>query len=152
MVQNQGRWPNEHTQIFVKIGISRVTAGMPPDSEQRKIIIVDDEWESAIIKAVRRRLEDEGWSAVVVQPESNWSPGDEFELATMYAIEEERPDGVLLDVRFGEHQDDRFRGLAILQDIIERFPKLPILMFTQYVQGPERGDCGAGHPEVGCSC
>ena len=111
---------------------------MPPDSQQRKIIIVDDEWESAIIKAVRRRLEEEGWSAVVIQPETNWSPGDEFELAAMYAIEEERPDGVLLDVRFGEHQDDRFRGLTILKDIVERFPQLPILMFTQYVQGPDR--------------
>ena len=109
-----------------------------PDRQQRKIIIVDDEWESAIIKAVRRRLEEEGWSAVVIQPESSWSPGDEFELAAMYAIEEERPDGVLLDVRFGEHQDDRFRGLAILRNIVERFPKLPILMFTQYVQGPDR--------------
>jgi len=117
---------------------------MPPDSQQRKIIIVDDEWESAIIKAVRRRLEDEGWSAVVIQPETNWSPGDEFELAAMYAIEEERPDGVLLDVRFGEHQDDRFRGLAILQNIVERFPKLPILMFTQYVQGPERETAARG--------
>ena len=95
---------------------------MPPDSRQRKIIIVDDEWQSAIIKAVRRRLEDEGWSAVVVQPENNWSPGDEFELAAMYAIEEEQPDGVLLDVRFGEHQDDRFRGLEILRKIVDRHP------------------------------
>ena len=56
----------------------------------------------------------------------------------MYAVEVERPDGVLLDVRFGEHRDDRFRGLAILQQMVERFPKLPILMFTQYVQGPDR--------------
>ena len=111
---------------------------MPPDSQQRKIITVDDEWQSAIIKAVCRRLEEEGWSAVVIKPETKWSPGDEFELAAMYAIEEEQPDGVLLDVRFGEHQDDRFRGLAILGDIVERFPQLPILMFTQYVQGPER--------------
>ena len=111
---------------------------MSPDRLQRKIIIVDDEWESAIIKAVRRRLEEEDWSAVVIQPENSWTPGDQFELAAMYAIEEERPDGVLLDVRFGEHQDDRFRGLAILQNIVERFPKLPILMFTQYVQGPDR--------------
>ena len=111
---------------------------MPPDSQQRKIIIVDDEWESAIIKAVCRRLEAEGWSAVVIQPEANWSLGDEFELAAMYAIEEERPDGILLDVRFGDHQDDRFRGLAILREIVDRFPQLPILMFTQYVQGPER--------------
>ena len=111
---------------------------MSPSGQQRKIIIIDDEWESAIIKAVRRRIEDEGWSTVMIQPEANWSLGEAFELAATYAIEEERPDGVLLDVRFGEHQDDRFRGLAILRDIVERFPKLPILMFTQYVQGPER--------------
>ena len=105
---------------------------------QRNILIVDDEWESAIIKAVRRRLEDEGWSTVVVEPESKWSLGEEFELAALYAIEEGQPDGVLLDVRFGEHRDDQFRGLEILRNIVERYPKLPILMFTQYVQGPDR--------------
>ena len=106
--------------------------------QQRNILIVDDEWESAIIKAVRRRLEDEGWHTVVVEPESKWSLGEEFELAALYAIEERQPDGVLLDVRFGEHPDDQFRGLEILRHIVERFPKLPILMFTQYVQGPAR--------------
>ena len=105
---------------------------------QRKIIIVDDEWESAIIKAVRRRLEDEGWSTTVVEPEAQWSLGEEFQLAAIYAIEEGHPDGVLLDVRFGELQDDQFRGLEILRNIVERFPKLPILMFTQYVQGANR--------------
>ena len=106
--------------------------------QDRKIVIVDDEWESAIIKAVRRRLEDEGWRTVVVEPEAGWSPGEEFELAALYTVEEEHPDGVLLDVRFGDHEDDRFRGLSILQKMVERFPKLPILMFTQYAQGPER--------------
>jgi len=111
---------------------------MSSSSRRRKIVIVDDEWESSIIKAVRRRLEEEGWVTVVVEPEEGWSPGDEFELAAMYAVEEELPDGVLLDVRFGEHQDDRFRGLTILRNIVERFPKLPILMFTQYAQGPDR--------------
>ena len=117
---------------------------MASNRQQRKIIIVDDEWESAIIKAVCRRLEDEGWSALVIQPEANWSLGDEFELAAMYAIEEEQPDGILLDVRFGDHQDDRFRGLTILRKIVERFPQLPILMFTQYVQGPERETAARG--------
>ena len=106
--------------------------------QDRKIVIVDDEWESAIIKAVRRRLEDEGWRTVVVEPEAGWSPGEEFELAALYTVEEERPDGVLLDVRFGDQEEDRFRGLSILQKMVERFPKLPILMFTQYAQGPER--------------
>ncbi len=113
-------------------------AKMQQSSQQRKILIVDDEWESAIVKAVRRRLEQEDWQPVVVQPETQWSLGEEFEAAALYAVEEEQPDGVLLDVRFGEHRDDRFLGLAILQAIVERHPKLPILMFTQYVQGPDR--------------
>ncbi|MFQ5934747.1 MAG: hypothetical protein ACE5KI_08915, partial [Dehalococcoidia bacterium] len=75
---------------------------------------------------------------VVVEPQGRWLTGDEFERAALYAIEEERPDGVLLDVRFGEHRDDRFKGLGILRKIVEGYPKLPILMFTQYAQGPER--------------
>jgi len=112
--------------------------------QDRKIVIVDDEWESAIIKAVRRRLDDEGWRTVVVEPEAGWSPGEEFELAALYTVEEEHPDGVLLDVRFGDHEDDRFRGLSILQKMVERFPKLPILMFTQYAQGPERETAARG--------
>lgn len=111
---------------------------MSTGGPQRKIIIVDDEWESAIIKSVQRRLNNEGWHTVLVQPKAQWSLGEEFELAALYAIEEQRPDGVLLDVRFGEHQDDRFRGLEILRKIVDRHPKLPVLMFTQYVQGPER--------------
>ena len=111
---------------------------MSARGQRRKIVIVDDESQSGIINAVRRRLEEEGWHTIVVEPEARWSPGEEFELAALYAVEEERPDGVLLDVRFGEHQEDRFRGLAILQSIVQRFPKLPILLFTQYVQGPDR--------------
>ena len=103
-----------------------------------KILIVDDEWKSAIVRAVRRRLESEGWHTVAVEPETQWLTGDDFEEAALHAIEEEQPDGVLLDVRFGEHRDDRFKGLGILGKIVERHPKLPVLMFTQYAQGPER--------------
>jgi DNA-binding response OmpR family regulator len=106
--------------------------------QRNKILIVDDEWESAIVKAVRRRLEAEGWNSVAVEPEAPLRWGDEFELAALYAIEEEQPEAVLLDVRFGEHKDDRFKGLGILRKIVERYPKLPVLMFTQYDQGPER--------------
>ncbi len=103
-----------------------------------RILIVDDEWESAIVRAVRRRLEAEGWATIVVEPEGRWVTGDDFELEALYAVEQEQPDGVLLDVRFGEHGDERFKGLGILRKLIERYPKLPILMFTQYAQGPDR--------------
>ena len=104
----------------------------------RNILIVDDESESGILRAVRRRLEQEGWETVVVEPESGYSLGEEFEAAALWSIEQDLPDAVMLDVRFGEHPDDQFRGLGILGEIVERWPKLPILMFTQYTQGPDR--------------
>ncbi|SVC61690.1 uncharacterized protein METZ01_LOCUS314544, partial [marine metagenome] len=104
----------------------------------QKILIVDDESESAILRAVRRRLEEEGWEPSVVEPESGHSLGEEFEAAALWSIEESMPDAVLLDVRFGEHRDDQFRGLGILGEIVERWPELPILMFTQYSQGQDR--------------
>ena len=112
-----------------------------PDS---KILIIDDEWESAIVRAVERRLRDEGWQTVIVQPQSRWNLAEEFESAAAYAIEEERPDGVLLDVRLGEHRDDQFKGLEILRQIVERHPTLPVLMFTQYTQGPARETAVSG--------
>lgn len=105
---------------------------------QDKILIVDDEWDSPIVKAVRRRLDEDGWNTLVIEPDSQWSGGAEFEAAALYAIEEEQPDGVLLDVRLGDYEEDQFKGLEILQKIVERHPKLPVLMFTQYTQGPER--------------
>lgn len=105
---------------------------------QRKILIVDDEWRSPIVQSVKRRLEEEGWRTIVVIPETKYVSGDDFELAALYAIEDENPDGVLLDVRFGDHRDDQFKGLGILGKIVESYPKLPVLMFTQYAQGPER--------------
>ena len=111
---------------------------MSKDYSHRRILIVDDEWDSAIVKAVRRRMESEGWEPIVVKPEESWDSADGFEDAALYAIEEYSPDGALLDVRFGEHRDDRFKGLGILRKIVERYPKLPVLMFTQYASGPER--------------
>ena len=104
----------------------------------RKILVVDDEAESGILKAVRRRLDDEGWQVLLVVPEQGYSVGEEFEAAALWSVEEEQPDAVLLDVRFGEERDDLFRGLGILGEIVERWPKLPILMFTQYTHGPDR--------------
>ncbi|MCH7607626.1 MAG: response regulator transcription factor [Chloroflexi bacterium] len=102
------------------------------------ILIVDDEAASPLVSAVRRGLEKEGWRTVVVEPEEGWRSGEEFEAAALYAIEESRPDGVLLDVRFGDHRDDLFKGLDILRKIVTEHPKLPVLMFTQYTQGPDR--------------
>jgi len=101
-------------------------------------MIVDDESESAILRAVRRRLAAEGWDALVVQPEPGHSVVRNSRRPPLWSIEEERPDAVLLDVRFGEHRDDQFRGLNILSEIVEQWPRLPILMFTQYAQGPDR--------------
>ncbi len=49
----------------------------------RRILIVDDESESAILRAIRRRVENEGWETSVVKPESGYSLGDEFEAATI---------------------------------------------------------------------
>ena len=122
---------------------------MSQHESQFKILIVDDEWESPIVGAVVRRLEREGWQTVVVKPESKWAIGDEFEAAAIYAAEEEHPDGVLLDVRFGEEKEERFQGLAILRKIAERHPALPILMFTQYTQGPDRETVAAGSLQQG---
>ena len=36
----------------------------------QKIMIVDDEAESSILRSVRQRLEDEGWQTTVVSPSS----------------------------------------------------------------------------------
>ena len=104
----------------------------------QKILIVDDEAESSILRTVLLRLEQEGWRTAVVHPTLGGSVGEEFEAAALWEIEEERPDAVLLDVRFGDHRDDRFKGLEILGQIVSRWPRLPVLIFTQYSQGPER--------------
>ena len=111
---------------------------MAINNPQDKILIVDDEWESPIVTAVRNRLDEDGWLTQVVHPDTTWHDGGEFEDAALYAIEEEQPDGVLLDVRLGEYKEDQFKGLEILRRIVEAHPRLPVLMFTQYTQGPER--------------
>ncbi len=101
------------------------------------ILIVDDEATSAIVRAVRRRLEDEGWGTQVVGKDERGS-GEDMLWATMEAIDEHLPDGVILDVRLGEYRDDQFKGLDILKRIVGQYPRLPVLMFTQYSQGVER--------------
>lgn len=102
------------------------------------ILIVDDEPASGLMRSVIRALENDGWSPVVVETDPAFRTGDDFELAALYAIETETPVAVLLDVRFGDHADDVFKGLDILRTITQKHPNLPVLMFTQYAQGPER--------------
>ena len=107
--------------------------------ESHRILVVDDEAESSIMRVVRQRMVEEGWQTLVVKTEpGGGSMSDEFEAAALWEIEDQKPDAVLLDVRFGDHPDDRFKGLDILVKIVNRWPRLPVLMFTQYTQGPER--------------
>ena len=101
------------------------------------ILIVDDEATSAIVRAVRRRLEQEGWATRVVSKEEHGSAED-MGWAALAAIDESLPDGVILDVRLGDYRDEHFKGLDILQRIVSRRPGLPVLMFTQYSRGAER--------------
>ena len=84
------------------------------------ILIVDDESESPIVNAVKRRLDQEGWLTRVIKPDVEASIGDEFEALTLYMIEEESPEGVLLDIRLGEYREDQFKGLDILQKIVSK--------------------------------
>ena len=107
-------------------------------SDTEHILVVDDEWESPIVGAVLRTLEQEGWKTSVIKPEFSIDSGSDFEMETLYAIETIRPSGVVLDVRLGEYREDQFKGLEILHKIVEQYPHMPVLMFTQYTQGPER--------------
>ena len=102
------------------------------------ILIVDDESESPIVNAVKRRLNEEGWLTQIIKPEVSGALGDEFETLALYTIDTDSPDGILLDVRLGEYKEDQFKGLDILQKIVHHYPSLPVLMFTQYAQGPDR--------------
>ena len=106
-------------------------------SRSGNILIVDDEATSAIVRAVRHRLEDEGWGTKVIGKDEHAS-ADDMLWATMAAIDEHLPDGIILDVRLGEYRDDQFKGLDILKRIVGQHPRLPVLMFTQYSQGVER--------------
>lgn len=108
---------------------------MPPRSGN--ILVVDDEAASAIVRAVCRRLSDEGWRTRIIGKEEHGS-ADDMLWAALGAIEQERPDGVVLDVRLGDYRDDQFKGLDILKRIVAQHSNLPVLMFTQYSQGVER--------------
>lgn len=107
-------------------------------SRGQKILVVDDESTSDLMRSVLRRLETEGFRPIVIQPEGQRVDGRQYETEALFALEDERPAAVLLDVRFGEYDEDRFMGLNILKKIVERDPSMPVLMFTQYAQGPYR--------------
>ncbi len=104
----------------------------------QKILVVDDESSSDLMRSVLRRLESDGFRTVLVQPEGPRVDGRQYETEALFALDLERPSAVLLDVRFGEYDEDRFMGLDILKKIVERDPSMPVLMFTQYAQGPYR--------------
>ena len=57
----------------------------------------------------------------------------------------------MLDVRFGEYDTDRFKGLSILKKIVDRDSSMPVLMFTQYTQGPYRDTAVAASLSVSSS-
>jgi DNA-binding response OmpR family regulator len=104
----------------------------------QKILVVDDEHMSDLMRSVLRRLETDGFRPIVVAPEGPHLTGEDYETQALFALETERPSAVLLDVRFGEYDSDRFKGLSILKKIVERDSSMPVLMFTQYTQGPYR--------------
>ncbi len=104
----------------------------------QKILVVDDEHMSDLMRSVLRRLETDGFRPIVVAPEGSHLTGDDYETQALFSMETERPSAVLLDVRFGEYDSDRFKGLSILKKIVERDSSMPVLMFTQYTQGPYR--------------
>lgn len=104
----------------------------------QKILVVDDEHMSDLMRSVLRRLESDGFRPIVVAPEGPRVSGDDYEAQALFAMEQERPAAVLLDVRFGEYDTDRFKGLSILKKIVDRDSSMPVLMFTQYAQGPYR--------------
>ena len=104
----------------------------------QKILVVDDEHMSDLMRSVLRRLETDGFKPIVVAPEGEHVTGDDYEAQALFAMETERPSAVLLDVRFGEYDSDRFKGLSILKKIVDKDGSMPVLMFTQYTQGPYR--------------
>lgn len=115
-----------------------MTQQSPGAGRGQKILVVDDESSSDLMRSVLRRLESEGFRPILVQPDGPRVDGRQYETEALFAMADERPSAVLLDVRFGEYDEDRFMGLNILKKIVERDPAMPVLMFTQYAQGPYR--------------
>ncbi len=109
-----------------------------PDSSKQNVLIVDDEASSDLMRSIRRHLDLAGYKTSIIEPDIAHPTGDDFELEAIHAVEVQQPAAVILDVRFGEHPDDQFKGLAILKKLIDATPDLPILVFSQYASGPYR--------------
>ena len=118
---------------------------------KQTILVVDDEHMSDLMRSVFRRLQSEGFNPIAIVPDGPRVTGDDYETHTLFAIENESPVAVLLDVRFGEYDTDRFKGLSILNKIVERDSSMPVLMFTQYARGPYRDTAVTGSLSVGAS-
>ena len=118
---------------------------------KQTILVVDDEHMSDLMRSVFRRLESEGFNPIAIVQAGPRVTGDDYETHTLFAIENESPSAVLLDVRFGEYDTDRFKGLSILKKIVERDSSIPVLMFTQYARGPYRDTAVSGSLSVGSS-
>ena len=92
----------------------------------QKILVVDDEHMSDLMRSVLRRLELDGFRPIVVAPKGPHLTGDDYETQALFALDTERPSAILLDVRFGDYDSDRFKGLSILKKIIERDSSIPL--------------------------
>jgi len=109
-----------------------------PDPSKQNVLIVDDEASSDLMRSIRRHLSLAGYETTIVEPDIAHPTGEDFELDALHAVEVQQPDAVILDVRFGEHPDDQFKGLAILDKLTKATPDLPVLVFSQYASGPYR--------------
>ena len=114
-----------------------------PDTSKQNVLIVDDEASSDLMRSIRRHLILAGYETSIVEPDITHPSGEDFELEAIHAVEVQQPVAVILDMRFGEHPDDWFKGLAILSKLIDVTPELPILVFSQYASGPYRETAAA---------
>jgi DNA-binding response OmpR family regulator len=109
-----------------------------PESSKQNVLIVDDEASSDLMRSIRRHLSLAGYETTIVESDIAHPTGEDFELEAIHAVEVQQPAAVILDVRFGEHPDDQFKGLSILTKLISITPDLPVLVFSQYASGPYR--------------
>lgn len=84
-------------------------------SEQKKILIVDDEEHIRFLYS--EELTDEGYQ--VITADSGYK--------LLEKIDEEKPDLIVLDIKMVD-----YNGLDLLQDIRNKFYDLPVILCTAY--------------------